>query len=154
SAGVDTSAPYSLSFNYPNGYGYYEFYSVATDSNSGVEPAPSAAQAFVHYTAAPPFNTEAFVTLGNLSQTYDGGSHPASVTTVPPGLSVSVTYNGSSTLPIHAGSYAVAATITSAGFTGSASGTLDVSKSSQAITFGPLPPKTVGDAPFTLTATA
>jgi 2',3'-cyclic-nucleotide 2'-phosphodiesterase (5'-nucleotidase family) len=154
SAGVDVSAPYSVSFNYPNGYGYYEFYSIATDSNSGVEPAPPAAQAFVHYAAAPPYNTAAFVSLGGLSQTYDGGSHPASVATVPPNLGVAVTYDGSSTPPKHAGTYAVAASITSAGFNGAASGTLNVGKGSQTISFDPLATKTVGDPDFNLTATA
>ena len=50
SAGApDTTAPYSLNFNFPSGVGYYEFYSQATDSNNSVEPAPSFAQAAVHY---------------------------------------------------------------------------------------------------------
>ncbi|MEI9999294.1 MAG: DNRLRE domain-containing protein [Verrucomicrobiota bacterium] len=36
-----TSGPYSVSFNFPNGAGYYQFYSVATDSNGNVEPNPA-----------------------------------------------------------------------------------------------------------------
>ncbi len=36
-----TLAPYSVTFNYPTGAGYYEFYSVATDSNGVVEPSPA-----------------------------------------------------------------------------------------------------------------
>ena len=46
----DTSAPYTSNFTFPNGVGYYEFYTRATDSNSVVEPAPSFAQAAIHYT--------------------------------------------------------------------------------------------------------
>ncbi|MFM7182849.1 MAG: tandem-95 repeat protein [Verrucomicrobiales bacterium] len=69
----------------------------------------------------------ATVTLGNLNQTYDGFSKPVSVTTTPAGLAHTVTYNGSSTVPINAGSYAVVATITEPNYTGSASGTLVIS---------------------------
>jgi hypothetical protein len=96
----------------------------------------------------------ASVSLGNLAQTYDGTPKSASVTTSPGGLSVSVTYDGGSTPPIHAGSYAVVATVTQAGFTGSASGTLGIAKASQTVTFGPLSNVTVGSPPVTLTGTA
>jgi len=64
--------------------------------------------------------------LGNLSQTYDGSPHPVTVTTNPAGLSVSVTYDGAAAAPINAGSYAVVATVTSSGYSGSASGTLTI----------------------------
>jgi 2',3'-cyclic-nucleotide 2'-phosphodiesterase (5'-nucleotidase family) len=47
-----TVAPYSSNFSFPNGPGYYEFYSVATDNLGGVEPAPAFAQTAVHYQAA------------------------------------------------------------------------------------------------------
>ena len=33
-------APWTANFNYPQGEGYYELYSIATDSNGTVEPAP------------------------------------------------------------------------------------------------------------------
>ncbi|HTQ30818.1 MAG TPA: DNRLRE domain-containing protein [Opitutaceae bacterium] len=154
SAGTATTAPYTTAFAFPQGYGYYEFYSQATDSLGAVEPAPAAAQTATHYTAAPPYTTAAVVTLGNLSQTYDGGPHAATVTTVPPGLSMTVTYNGSSTPPTGAGNYAVVATITQAGYSGSASDTLEVAPASQTISFGPLPAKNAGDPPFTVSATA
>lgn len=42
-AGTDVgSAPWQLGFNYPSGYGHYEFFSVATDNTGNVEPAPFA----------------------------------------------------------------------------------------------------------------
>ncbi len=36
-----TTGPYTVTFNFPNGAGYYEFYSSATDSNGTVEPDPA-----------------------------------------------------------------------------------------------------------------
>ena len=47
-----TAAPYQASFAFPQGHGYYEFYSVATDSQGNTEAAPAAAQAAVHHQAA------------------------------------------------------------------------------------------------------
>ncbi len=46
-----TTAPWTVNFNYPSGYGYYEFYSIATDSAGTVEPAPINADASVYYSA-------------------------------------------------------------------------------------------------------
>ncbi|MBV5349830.1 hypothetical protein JZU71_01330, partial [bacterium] len=69
----------------------------------------------------------ATVTLGSLAQTYDGMPKSATATTTPPGLSVSVTYDGFATVPIDAGSYAVVAMITDPSYSGSANGTLVIS---------------------------
>jgi hypothetical protein len=96
----------------------------------------------------------ATVTLGSLAATYDGTPKPATVTTAPGGLAVVFTYDGSSTVPTNAASYAVIATVNDADYAGTASGTLVIAKASQTITFAPLAAKTVGDAPFPLTATA
>jgi hypothetical protein len=152
--GTATSAPYSTAFAFPRGYGYYEFYSIATDSGGGVESAPVAAQTATHYTAAPAYTTAAVVTLGNLSQTYNGAARVATATTVPPGLTIALTYDGSSTAPINAGLYNVVATINQAGYMGSATGTLAVAKINQTITFGAIAPKTTADAPFALSGSA
>ena len=54
----------------------------------------------------------AAVTLGNLNHIYNGSPKSANVVTTPPGLAVVLTYNGSVTLPINAGSYPVVATVT------------------------------------------
>jgi 2',3'-cyclic-nucleotide 2'-phosphodiesterase (5'-nucleotidase family) len=68
---TDTAAPYTSSFNFPSGTGYYEFYSVATDNLGGVEPTPAFAQTAVHYQAATGsvqtinFPQPANVTVGN-----------------------------------------------------------------------------------------
>lgn len=70
------------------------------------------------------------VTVGSLSQTYDGTARAASATTTPSGLTVDLTYNGNPTAPINAGSYTVVATVNDAFYSGSASDTLLVAKAS------------------------
>ncbi len=70
---------------------------------------------------------EATVTLSNLSHIYDGSAKSATVTTNPSGLANTVTYNGSTTEPSAAGSYAVIATITNPNYTGSATDTMVIS---------------------------
>ncbi|HKB90603.1 MAG TPA: MBG domain-containing protein, partial [Opitutaceae bacterium] len=99
----------------------------------------------------------ATVVLSSLNQTYTGSPLSPGVTTSPGGLSVAVTYNGSSTAPSAVGSYATVATITDPNYTGGSSGTFVIaapSPSSQSITFGALPNQIYGVAPFTLNATA
>ncbi len=92
------------------------------------------------------------VSLSGLARTYNGSAQVVSATTTPTGLAYTVTYNGSLAAPTNAGSYAVAATVTDPGYTGGANGTLVIDKATQTIVFGPLPPKVMGDPPFTLNA--
>ena len=80
----------------------------------------------------------ATITLGSLAQAYNGSARAASATTVPSGLAVSFTYNGSSTAPVTVGSYAVVATITNTNYVGTATGTLVVSKGLASISLGNL----------------
>jgi hypothetical protein len=68
----------------------------------------------------------ATVTLSNLTQAYNGLSHSVTVTTVPTNVTVSVTYNGLSSLPVNAGFYLVAATVTSSNYTGGATNILTI----------------------------
>ena len=70
----------------------------------------------------------ATVSLGGLSQSYNGSGRAVTVRTVPAGLPVEVTYNGQTNLPVNAGSYAVAASINSPNYTGSRAGTLVIRK--------------------------
>ena len=65
--------------------------------------------------------TPATVTITNYSAIYDGLPKPVTVTTDPPDLSVSVTYNGSATAPSAISASIVLATVTSPGYTGSRS---------------------------------
>src|SRR5205814_1189923 len=80
----------------------------------------------------------ATVTLGALTQTYDGTPRAATATTAPTGLSVQLTYDGSVTVPVNAGGYAVIATVTDPNYTGTASGTLVVAKATATVTLGAL----------------
>jgi LPXTG-site transpeptidase (sortase) family protein len=66
----------------------------------------------------------ATVTLNNLNQTYDGTPKFVIPTTNPLGLTVDITYEGSTTPPTEAGSYAVVGTINDPNYTGVANGTL------------------------------
>jgi uncharacterized repeat protein (TIGR01451 family) len=84
----------------------------------------------------------ATVTLGNLSQTYDGTPKSASATTNPPGLNVTITYTlvpgagrspNVASNPTNAGSYTVQATIDDPNYEGSASDTLVIAKADATI---------------------
>ena len=66
------------------------------------------------------------VSLSNLSQTY-GSTGAVTVTTFPVGLSNTVTYNGSATIPTAAGTYAVVATVNDPNYVGTATGSLVIS---------------------------
>jgi len=70
----------------------------------------------------------ATVVLGDTNQNYTGTARSVTATTTPAGLTVAVTYNESSTPPVTAGTYTVAATIEDTNYAGAATGTLLVSK--------------------------
>ena len=76
----------------------------------------------------------ATVTLGNLSQIYDGTAKPVSVTTTPVNLAVSVTYNGSASVPINAGSYNVIAVVTDANYRGTNTATGQITPKALSVT--------------------
>jgi hypothetical protein len=78
------------------------------------------------------------VTLGNLSQTYDGTAKSASATTTPTNLTVNLTYNGSANAPTNAGSYTVIGTINDTNWRGSATNTLVISQGTGTVTLGNL----------------
>jgi sugar lactone lactonase YvrE len=80
----------------------------------------------------------ATVTLSDLNQAYTGTAKRVSATTVPTGLPTYVTYNGSTTAPSEIGRYTVVVIAADASFTGSATGTLEIAKGSQTISFPPL----------------
>lgn len=74
----------------------------------------------------------------SLHVVYDGNPHAATVTTTPTGLTVQVTYDGSATPPTDAGSYSVVATITEAGYSGSASAVLVIDPAPVTVTLSNL----------------
>lgn len=90
-----TVAPWDASFNYPNGDGHYEFFSVATDSNGTVEPAPPYADSAVTYASGTAvIAVEHGSTLGN-GATVNFGS--AEVSTGKP-MTLTIRNTGNQTL--------------------------------------------------------
>ncbi|HEY4744021.1 MAG TPA: DNRLRE domain-containing protein, partial [Desulfuromonadaceae bacterium] len=119
-----TAAPYTAQFSYPQGTGYYEFYSQATDSGNNVEPAPASAQGAIHYSPTPAWYP--IISIDRLQQKYDGTPKQVSVTTIPAGIPVTITYNGSNSAPSAKGMYLVAATASYSGNTVTANGSLSI----------------------------
>jgi hypothetical protein len=119
-----TTSPASLpvDFTYtgasvpPVNAGTYTVFGVVHDANyAGSASAPFTITA-----------TSASVSLGNLTQGYDGTAKSVTVTTAPAGLATSVTYDGSAAAPSAVGSYPVSATVTDPNYTGSTTGTLTI----------------------------
>ncbi len=65
---------------------------------------------------------------------------------------MTITYNGSTTAPTDAGTYAVAATVADANYEGSASGTLTIAKAAASVSLGTLD-FVFDNTPKTVTAT-
>src|SRR5207302_840759 len=76
----------------------------------------------------------------SLAQTYDGTQKRVLATTIPFGLTVSLTYNGSPTAPTSAGTYVVTGIVTDPLYVGTTSGTLIVAKVTPTITWPPPAP--------------
>jgi hypothetical protein len=94
----------------------------------------------------------ASLTLSSLDQTYDGSPKPVTVTTNPAGLTVAVTYNGSSTVPTNASIYAVEASITNPNYQGSAAGTLVIHQATATVVLSNLT-QVYDDSPKPVTVT-
>ena len=76
----------------------------------------------------------ATVALGNLNQLYTGSAINVTASTMPPGLKVNLTYNGSPLAPTNAGSYTVIGTISDPNYYGSATNTLVIGLPPQSFT--------------------
>ena len=127
-AGLAVSLTYNGASAAPSAAGSYNVVATVTDSNY----AGSATGTLVISQGT----QNAMVTLSNLSATYDGSAHGVTSATTPAGLAVSVTYNGSTVVPTNAGAYSVVATVTSSGYSGSASGTLIIAKATAMVSLG------------------
>ncbi|MDD3603832.1 MAG: MBG domain-containing protein, partial [Kiritimatiellae bacterium] len=73
------------------------------------------------------------VILNDLAQTYDGTPRVATATTVPAGLTVDITYDGSTIAPAAVGTYAVTGVVNEVMYQGLQTGTLVVTKAAQII---------------------
>ncbi len=95
---------------------------------------------------------EVLITFFGLAQTYDGTQRVVTVTTEPPDIEVAITYDGDPQPPVTAGTYAVVATVTEPGFSGSASDALQVARAATATALASsADPSPIGEA-LTLTA--
>lgn len=81
-----------------------------------------------------PATAQVAITASTLTQTYNGAPKSVSATTVPAGLAYSVTYNGSATQPVNAGSYAVVVTVSNPNYVGTTNGTLVIQKATATVT--------------------
>jgi hypothetical protein len=95
----------------------------------------------------------ATITISNLTQAYTGQPLSPTVTTVPAGLPVSLTYNKSPAAPSAAGSYEVVATINDTKYSGSAKGTFRINKTPAVVTLGNLETNWKTPAPATAVTT-
>ncbi len=85
--------------------------------------------------------------IGDLSRTYNGQAHSLTASTTPADLAVTITYNGSATAPINAGSYTVVATINDDNYSGTDQKTLVISKKALDVTADPKSKKYGEDNP-------
>ena len=135
---VPSGLSYSLSGAPDTGAGSYPVTATVTDPNYQ----GSASGTFNINQAA------ATVTLSNLTQTYTGSALTPTVTTVPSGLS----YSLSGAPDTGAGSYPVTATVTDPNYQGSSSGTFMINKAAATVTLSNLTQTYTGSA-LTPTAT-
>jgi hypothetical protein len=75
----------------------------------------------------------ATIALSSLNQIYDGTAKTVQATSIPSGLAVSLTYNGSPGAPTNAGSYAVVGTIRDPNYNVSVTNTLVISRASATV---------------------
>ena len=94
----------------------------------------------------------ATLTVGNLTQTYDGSAKPVSVQTTPAGLSMSVIYVGVTGTPVNPGQYIVRVSVLDSNYWAAATATMTINPASQTISF-PAVGALVG-VPVSLVATA
>ena len=137
-AGINWS---STSFTAAPVNGFPYGYAMASVFANGI---PSGS-ALIAVTKAP-----ASVTLGNLTQYYDGTPKSVTATTVPSGLTVNLTYNGSANAPSSPGSYNVIGTINDPLYQGSATSVLVINAVAPAIVRQPLSQTVQGGASVTL----
>ncbi|HEY6849424.1 MAG TPA: Ig-like domain repeat protein [Terracidiphilus sp.] len=128
----------AASFSLPGGTAPGVYTILATYNASGGFATSSDSSQTLTITAATPT-----ITLGSLTQTYNGSPRAASATTIPIGLAVTFTYTGigsttyptSATAPTTAGSYKVAATVSNPNYMGTASGTLVINQATPSVTW-------------------
>lgn len=126
--GVAYTLTYDGSTTPPVNVGSYAVQVTANDPNY----VGSLSATLVVQAATAQFN----IAAGSLTRTYTGAAQSVAVTVVPAGLAYSITYAGSTTPPVNAGSYAVQVTVNDPNYVGSLSATLLVQKVNATVTTG------------------
>jgi hypothetical protein len=121
--GLNTEVLYKGSAKLPVNAGRYEV--VATIQDENYEGSLSDSLEITKATAS--------VTLSDMEQTYDGTGKSVEVQTEPSGLSVSVMYDGSETLPVDAGEYKVSASVDDNNWQGTTTGVIKIQKQTATI---------------------
>ncbi|MEW5937475.1 MAG: NosD domain-containing protein [Candidatus Thermoplasmatota archaeon] len=67
---ADNAEPWEWTFNFPDGDGYYQFYSIANDSAGNMEDPPSGADAICAYDATSPAITDSSPAAGTTGDSY------------------------------------------------------------------------------------
>jgi len=113
-----------------------------TYTATGVVAIAAAQPGNMNYAAATPATqtwevtrAPGIITLTNLTQGYTGGAISPTCLTSPTGLTYSLTYDGNPWAPTNVGSYEVIATITDPWVYGATTGTLEITRGAQAISF-------------------
>jgi hypothetical protein len=83
-----------------------------------------------------PATAQFTIATNSLTQVYNGEARSVGVTVVPADLEYTVTYNGSTTPPVNAGTYAVQVTVNDPNYVGSVSATMVVQKAPATATTG------------------
>ncbi|MBB6088307.1 MBG domain-containing protein, partial [Wenzhouxiangella marina] len=96
----------------------------------------------------------ATISITDTSQVYDGNPKPVTVTTTPPGLSTTVTYDGGATVPTDVGSYAVEVTVDDPNYTATASETLVITQATTVVSIDAVSPADQQAAGQSYTVTA
>ncbi|MBL7982258.1 MAG: S8 family serine peptidase [Flavobacteriales bacterium] len=84
-----------------------------------------------------PATAQFTITPGSLTQVYDGQPRSVAVSVVPADVPYTVTYNGSTALPVNAGTYTVQVTVDDPNYVGSATATLVIQKGNPQISIAP-----------------
>jgi hypothetical protein len=141
-ADLNTVITYGGELTAPTAQGSYDVLATIVDSNyKGSQSGTLVVEA------------AATITISNLTQAYTGQPLSPTVTTVPAGLPVSLTYNKSPAAPSAAGSYEVVATINDTKYSGSAKGTFRINKTPAVVTLGNLETNWKTPAPATAVTT-
>ena len=76
----DEETPWSFAFDFPNGNGYYEFYTIGNKTGSPNESAPETADAICNYTASGGISISLSHETWDIGSTWVGDSNPSQTT--------------------------------------------------------------------------